>query len=1143
MSSSSSTATPWFPFPSTLPKPQAPSRMATEESIEVPMEPQASNTSINMTGGVNKHNRGFRGFVPYDLESVWSEKEGKDFRSSTTMSPSDSMSSDGNDDSCDNDSKDDFSGRVYEKLEYVTQDRRKKRILILAVTIGFLILTVSVGVHLIQTASSHRTSSAATDTTAYQAQSPVVNETALPTAAPVASSFSFTAPPSSTPTSFLADSSPVSSPVSFPTSSPTLGPSASPVQSPVQSPTAAPVQSPTSAPVSPPTSAPVSPQEPTSQPTVNPTSTISFDYPTTVVIASNKHLAQGQVVSSPSGDYQVTLTSDGRFLLQDASSNTIWDAGVSGGYRVYMQSDGNMIVRTSSNKALWTSKTSGQRGAQLMVDDGGQIALYQGGTAIWLSGIPRGTYQGPPNEDLEFPVRGIFYYPWYPETWTVNGQLAHYIPDMGQYSSSDLETAENHVDALDYANIDVAIASWWGEDTKLDRARIGLLLETTVNMNSNLKWTVYHEEERTGKPSVDELREHFDYLKKWFAWHPAWAHIDGRPVIFAYNGGGCDVVDRWMEASNGEWYVVLKVFSKFDDCATQPDDWHQYGVNGGNPLEYDGYAYSIAPGFWRADEDEPSTERVSQSTWCANVESMANSHQPWQTIVSFNEAGEGTLVESSPSWASESGYGKYLDCLHEYPTFTKEMFLSRRRSLPVWMSWIRLFSTNNNVATALQTSLAAGASRIAVIGGGASGIFASIAASSHEHVQVSVLEATSTTLRKVKISGGGRCNVLHDTSKSVPTLLSGYPRGKRELKGLFYKRFTPTMAREWFEQQGVQLKTESDGRMFPTTDSSQTIIDTLLNAARRQGVDIQHKQKVTGIEHNQESFEVKFHDGSSQAFQAIIMATGSAPAGYALAQSLGQPLVSPVPSLFTLNAKQAIAPGGVLHELAGISVPHARVSLQKLFQEGPLLISHHGVTGPAVLKLSAFAAREFHAQKYQQTVHICWDVAFGNEAQVFQELWKQTTQHPKRTISNGCPLPQASIPRRLWASLVRMADLSEGQENGSDTSTPMVWRQAPKKNVRRLAQLLVRCPLEVTGKGTFKDEFVTAGGVSLKGIHMPTMESTHRPGLFFSGELIDVDGITGGYNFMNCWSTGCVAGNAAADFCTKSVSSKSANTS
>jgi hypothetical protein len=278
-------------------------------------------------------------------------------------------------------------------------------------------------------------------------------------------------------------------------------------------------------------------------------------------------------VFSPNGKFKFGLTSAGDLVLQDNRSRTIWNAKVSGGFRCYMQQDGNVILRQSNNKALWKSNTYNNPDARLVVDDGGRIAVIHGNTQLWMDGIPRGVYNEPPSSDISFPVRGIFYYPWYPETWTVNGKQAKFEPDLGFYSSSDPRVAEAHIDAFEYAHIDLSIASWWGPDSNLDRARLTMLMDETIAMQSQVKWTIYYEDEYDLRPSASALKEDLDYLKKWFAWHPTWAHKNGLPVIFVYNRGGCEVVDRWMDGANGEWYVVMKLFPGFKECRTQPDHW------------------------------------------------------------------------------------------------------------------------------------------------------------------------------------------------------------------------------------------------------------------------------------------------------------------------------------------------------------------------------------------------------------------------------------------------------------------------------------------------------------------------------------------------------------------------------------------
>ena len=410
--------------------------------------------------------------------------------------------------------------------------------------------------------------------------------------------------------------------------------------------------------------------------------------------------------------------------------------------------------------------------------------------------------------------------------------------------------------------------------------------------------------------------------------------------------------------------------------------------------------------------------------------------------------------------------------------------------------------------------------RVGVIGGGASGIFAAIAAAASADA-VDVLEASSSTLSKVRISGGGRCNVLPDTRRPVPSILEDYPRGTRELRGILQKRFSPSQAREWFEAQGVELKTEEDGRTFPVTDSSQTIIDALLSAAQGAGVEVHTRSPVQSIEKTDDGiFRVEVKDKEAGTvvevgYDTIILATGSSPIGYRLATALGHTLVNPVPSLFTLSAKAAVSEGGLLHGLAGISVPHARVSLRKtkLSQEGPLLITHQGLSGPAALRLSAYGARALAETKYKVTLAIHWAPSLGSVEDAFDALWKMTTQYPKRQVTKACPLPSAAIPRRLWVALC--------------DDTDKVWGEASKALVRSIATRICALEVEMTGKGTFKEEFVTAGGVELKEVDMRTMESKLYKGLFFCGELINVDGVTGGFNFLNCWGTGYIAGSSA----------------
>lgn len=285
---------------------------------------------------------------------------------------------------------------------------------------------------------------------------------------------------------------------------------------------------------------------------------------------------------------------------------------------------------------------------------------------IWMQGTPRGTYTGPSSPDMQYPLRGIFYYPWYPETWEVNGKQAKFIPDLGMYSSDDPTVIEEHIDALEYAYVDISIASWWGPGATQELARMNLLMDKTVEMKSQIKWTAYYEDEMFENPSVETIRNDLQYLKDWMAWHPTWAHMDGKPVVFVYNEAGCDVVQRFMDGAQGEWYVVMKLFKGYKFCSVQPNHWHQYGPST-EYIHIRGESTSISPGFWKADVEKPELPRVSKARFCENAQKMVDSGEDWQLITTFNEAGEGTMIEASSSnWGSETKYGYYLDCLHQH---------------------------------------------------------------------------------------------------------------------------------------------------------------------------------------------------------------------------------------------------------------------------------------------------------------------------------------------------------------------------------------------------------------------------------------------------------------------------------------------
>lgn len=389
---------------------------------------------------------------------------------------------------------------------------------------------------------------------------------------------------------------------------------------------------------------------------------------------SREALQRGDFVFSPSGEFKAGFSFDGEFVLLDWQENLIWKSNVTNAFELFLQADGNLIMRDEDNNSLWSTKTSKNDGARFVIDDGGIMGLtykfrdFGEETFVWMQGIPRREYTGPPpGSDLRYPIRGAFYYPWYPETWRVaTGDLARFEPDIAYYHSGDPEVVRSHIDSLEYGKIELGIFSWFGVDTNNDIARISLLLDETESLQSNLKWAVYYEM-MTKERTAEEIREDLDYIKKWFAWHPSYAYNNGKPIVFVYQQSGCDIISAWSDASQGEWYVVPKVFDRFKDCPSQPDpgSWHQYAP--ARPIQrYDEISYTISPGFWHAKEDIPRLPRLNETEWCRNVQDMVDSGAPWQLITTFNEAGEGTIIEpSAANWPSESGYGMYLDCLHQ----------------------------------------------------------------------------------------------------------------------------------------------------------------------------------------------------------------------------------------------------------------------------------------------------------------------------------------------------------------------------------------------------------------------------------------------------------------------------------------------
>lgn len=394
-----------------------------------------------------------------------------------------------------------------------------------------------------------------------------------------------------------------------------------------------------------------------------------------------------------------------------------------------------------------------------------------------------------------------------------------------------------------------------------------------------------------------------------------------------------------------------------------------------------------------------------------------------------------------------------------------------------------------------------------VIGGGAAGFFCAVnAAQMNPRLKVTILEKSSKLLSKVKISGGGRCNVTHACFE-ISNMVKKYPRGGNFLKKVFHQFFTADTI-QWFKEKGVELKAEGDGRMFPVTDASQTIIDCLLSEAAKYGVGIRMNYDVKQLEVTEHGFKLTSSKGSSVNTKYVCIACGGFPktAMFDWLTVLGHTISNPVPSLFTFNS-----PGNSITELMGVSVADAKVSIAgtKLQQQGAVLITHWGISGPAVLRLSAWAARELSEKDWQFAAFINWIPGKSeNEARELFQLLRR--QNASQKIHGK---PAVEIPARLWQYLLQLSEIGGA----------IRWADLPAKNMNRLIKLLTNFELPVSGKTTYKDEFVTAGGITLAEIDAHTLMSKKVPNLFFAGEIIDVDGVTGGFNFQNAWSTGYVA--------------------
>ena len=399
---------------------------------------------------------------------------------------------------------------------------------------------------------------------------------------------------------------------------------------------------------------------------------------------------------------------------------------------------------------------------------------------------------------------------------------------------------------------------------------------------------------------------------------------------------------------------------------------------------------------------------------------------------------------------------------------------------------------------------------LAVIGGGAAGFFAAInAAAANDNLEVTIIEKSQQLLAKVKVSGGGRCNVTHGCFEPKQ-LVKNYPRGSKELLGPFHA-FQPGDMFDWLEQRGVALKTEDDGRVFPTTDKSQTIIDCFLNEANRVGVRVRTGAHVKRFYRESDKWMIELLDQPTMEADALIIATGSAPSMQEQLAVLGHSIVPAVPSLFTFNIIDTR-----IEALAGVSALSCDVRIEgtKFEADGPVLVTHWGLSGPGILRLSAWAARELSDLKYDFQIRVNWDDRFTRESFIdFLKEWKQ--EHSRNLVT---AFSAAKVPHRLWISLLSKVE-------GIDR---LKWADVSNKQLEKIAEAICACYFQVKGKSTFKDEFVTAGGVELKEVDFKTMESKLFPGLYFSGEVLNIDAITGGFNFQAAWTTGWIAAQSIA---------------
>lgn len=394
---------------------------------------------------------------------------------------------------------------------------------------------------------------------------------------------------------------------------------------------------------------------------------------------------------------------------------------------------------------------------------------------------------------------------------------------------------------------------------------------------------------------------------------------------------------------------------------------------------------------------------------------------------------------------------------------------------------------------------------IIVVGGGAAGFFTAInIAENNPKLTIAILERGKEVLSKVRVSGGGRCNVTH--ACFIPNdLVKYYPRGEKELKGPFHQ-FCSGDTIEWFSNHGVELKIEDDGRMFPVSNSSQTIIDCFVTATQKLKIEVLTGHSLQSI------FKAEAHwklDTNHQSLKCekLILTTGSNPKIWEMLENLGHSIIAPVPSLFTFNIKDAR-----IKDLMGVSaVASVKVKDSKLNASGPLLITHWGMSGPGILRLSAWGARELEAKNYQFTLQVNWlnDLDFESVITTLKDIKEENA---KKLVSKFCPF---EFPKRLWESLLTASGISTEK-----------WADVTKVQLNELTNQLTNGQFQVNGKSTFKEEFVTAGGIDLKEINFKTMESKLHNNLYFAGEILNIDAITGGFNFQNAWTGGFILANA-----------------